>query len=266
MVWSEQIGNALIIPADRADGDGRDWISIGEEVPSELSTFLTAGIFFRSGTYVAAGTAMKVKYFGMGAKGGNLFQFVYIENHNNIAGNHKLVKLTSWLIDQFGSIRSAYGPYVNNDRDISPVANYIDGGPLRDGTQGSPVIMYDEISGTFRGNMLDTGVFGYDYFSATYRPPSVMLTVDGMVTLSGLICLDASPIGGKRLATLPARYRPVRREIFLCSGGNNRVWRCDVLANGDVIIASASSADWAFVGGSDYLSFSGITFASAEFG
>lgn len=51
MVWSEQIGSSIVVPSDRVQGDGRNYIVIGEDVPAEIASAFTAALVFRSGTY-----------------------------------------------------------------------------------------------------------------------------------------------------------------------------------------------------------------------
>jgi hypothetical protein len=49
MVWSEQEGVSIVLPSDRVDGDGRNYIVIGEDVPAAISDQFTAALVFRNG-------------------------------------------------------------------------------------------------------------------------------------------------------------------------------------------------------------------------
>lgn len=50
MVWSEQVGVSLVVPSDRVNGDGRNYIVIGEDVPTEITDQFTAALVFRNGS------------------------------------------------------------------------------------------------------------------------------------------------------------------------------------------------------------------------
>lgn len=49
MVWSEQVGTSIVLPSDHVDGDGRNYIVIGEDVPVEIADAFTAALIFRYG-------------------------------------------------------------------------------------------------------------------------------------------------------------------------------------------------------------------------
>lgn len=49
MVWSENAGVSIVLPSDHVDGDGRNWIVIGEDVPPEVASAYTAALVFYSG-------------------------------------------------------------------------------------------------------------------------------------------------------------------------------------------------------------------------
>lgn len=49
MVWSEQVGTSILVPSDRVNGDGRNYIVIGEDVPSAIADHFTAALVFRNG-------------------------------------------------------------------------------------------------------------------------------------------------------------------------------------------------------------------------
>lgn len=49
MVWSANDGVSIILPSDHVDGDGRNWIMIGEDVPSQIASDFTAAFVFHSG-------------------------------------------------------------------------------------------------------------------------------------------------------------------------------------------------------------------------
>jgi hypothetical protein len=50
-VWSDFIGASIILPADRQEGDGRNYLVIGEDVPAEVATAYTAAIVFHNGSF-----------------------------------------------------------------------------------------------------------------------------------------------------------------------------------------------------------------------
>lgn len=186
MVWSEQIGNALIVPGDKEPGDGRDWISLGEDVPDELKQYLSAGIFFRNGTYIEDSPEpfMQVKYFGMGAKLTRFFQFVYIENDFNVPGAHKLVNLTSFDFDDEFMLRSNFGPYVD-DSDYPRSTNTISGGHLR---------RYD----SFFTEQFPSLLAGFTQYSGGVAESGLTwrLTPDGMVHINGLFRNSIALVSG----------------------------------------------------------------------
>lgn len=49
MTWAEQIGASIVLPADRVQGDGRNYLVLGEEIPPAIASSIKAGIVFYSG-------------------------------------------------------------------------------------------------------------------------------------------------------------------------------------------------------------------------
>lgn len=66
MVWSEQVGVSLVLPADRQPGDGRNYIIVGEDVPSEIASKFTAALVFYSGKPTDPSTSYGFNYWAIG--------------------------------------------------------------------------------------------------------------------------------------------------------------------------------------------------------
>jgi hypothetical protein len=77
MMWSEIVGLSIVVPSDRTEGDGRNYIVMGEDVPTEIADKFTAALVFRSGQTLAAG--------------GNLTGFVYWAFGISTDGNLEIV-------------------------------------------------------------------------------------------------------------------------------------------------------------------------------
>lgn len=54
MVWAEQIGVSLVVPSDHVQGDGRNYIVIGEDIPTEVASAFTAALVFHNGGFNGA--------------------------------------------------------------------------------------------------------------------------------------------------------------------------------------------------------------------
>jgi hypothetical protein len=60
MVWSEQIGGSITIPADRLIGDQKDYIVVGGDMPPEFGfSTINAGLIFYNGKFKAVGQECK---------------------------------------------------------------------------------------------------------------------------------------------------------------------------------------------------------------
>lgn len=84
-MWAEQIGISLVVPSDRVDGDGRNYMVIGEDVPAEIAAKIKAGIVFRN----AAHDTVQVNYWVLGISDiGSLEIVCYYQNVTfNAQGN-----------------------------------------------------------------------------------------------------------------------------------------------------------------------------------
>lgn len=51
MVWSEQTGTSIVVPSDRVQGDGRNYIVIGEDIPPDIAGQFNAAIVFRNAVF-----------------------------------------------------------------------------------------------------------------------------------------------------------------------------------------------------------------------
>jgi hypothetical protein len=126
----------------------------------------------------------------------------------------------------------------------------------------SSQVMYAP-GGTYRGNMLGAGTFGYDFVYPIFKPPTLTIALDGLVTLSGQLGRD-SLANGTNLAVLPVKARPSGQREFIQPGGNNRLWRCDITPTGLVQFVTPVSPDWTYAPGvapsSQNLSLDGISY------
>jgi len=93
---------------------------------------------------------------------------------------------------------------------------------------------------------------GWRNYSNTYNPAGYFKDSMGIVHLRGLVKLGAIR---KHIFTLPAGYRPARRELHVACTYNNTSGRVDVLTNGQVL-------PWA--GSNKWISLDGITFRAAR--
>src|SRR4051794_31090497 len=51
MVWSDSAGVSIVLPSDHVEGDGRNYIVVGEDIPKAISDQFTAAIIFHNGQY-----------------------------------------------------------------------------------------------------------------------------------------------------------------------------------------------------------------------
>lgn len=79
------------------------------------------------------------------------------------------------------------------------------------------------------------------YNAATYETPQYTRSADDIVTLKGMIKSGTTTIGTV-LATLPAGYRPLEKQIFTTDAGD-ALGRIDVYPTGDIVL-QAGSATW----------------------
>jgi len=93
---------------------------------------------------------------------------------------------------------------------------------------------------------------GWRNYSNTYNPAAYFKDSMGIVHLRGLVKLGTIR---KHVFTLPAGYRPARRELHVACTYNNVSGRVDILTNGQVL-------PWA--GSNKWISLDGITFRAAR--
>ena len=90
-----------------------------------------------------------------------------------------------------------------------------------------------------------------DWESAGFRKDTSASRVD----LRGLITNAGMPAPGSTIATLPAGYRPLRRQMFAIQTGNpDGVGRLSIASDGRIVWDSGASGE------KDYTSLSGISF------
>jgi len=86
-----------------------------------------------------------------------------------------------------------------------------------------------------------------------YRAVAFSHTVDGSVKLRGFV---AGGTTGLPMFVLPAGYVPTATEVFVAQAGGGGTARVEVLATGDVVVASYNGS-----GTNAFLSLSGIRFS-----
>lgn len=242
MVWAESIGQNVVVPGDKDTlnpSDTRDWISIGEDVPTELLPYLTAGIFFRAGQYVAAGTFPKVKYFGIGARNGQFFMFAYVENFQNTPGNHKLINLQSWGFDQDQLLLTAIGAADDNGNAV---------GDLMFRNRPRNQISYNSIDVSLSGGMNTTYFRNWSVRDASsfWDDLTLRLDIDGFVTLTGLLNLKLAVTANQvvRVCNWGSAFNPQRALMQTAMSNGQIMCRVDVVPGGlDLVEHPALSAD-----------------------
>jgi hypothetical protein len=93
---------------------------------------------------------------------------------------------------------------------------------------------------------------GWRNYSNTYNPAGYFKDSMGIVHLRGLVRLGTIR---KHIFTLPAGYRPARRELQVACTYPNHSGRVDILANGQVL---------PYAGDKRWISLDGITFRAAR--
>jgi len=236
----------LTVPFDKVEGDGRDSISLGADLPPELKGYLDTALFFRAGSYTAAGTYMKVKYFGMGSKGTLFFQFVYVENYKNVAGNHQLINLSSFLFDDDYTLLTQIGPISNSGVDVSSLVWISDNQFLMaQGEFGNRHVVWTDRN-YFR-DWDDPG--GNVVYTPEYEPVSARLLPTGTVRVTGLVKV-VQPIQrnlGRIMFTLDPNFRPQYHLLRWCkvsqsSGYGAKEVRIDVYPDGNVQLNTGSDS------------------------
>jgi hypothetical protein len=104
MVWSEQIGQSIVLPADvDPTAPDRNYVVIGEDVPPEVADQITAGLVFRTNypTVEAAGNALAVWYwvFGIDTSGAFIIAGYYAVKLQ-LAGQYLYNRYTLFRLDR----------------------------------------------------------------------------------------------------------------------------------------------------------------------
>lgn len=86
-----------------------------------------------------------------------------------------------------------------------------------------------------------------------YRGAGFCQTVDGSVKLRGFVASGAT---GVPIFILEDGYRPTATEVFVAQAGGGGTARVEILATGDVVVASYNGT-----GSNAFLSLSGIRFS-----
>lgn len=255
MVWSDSIGSSITVPSDKNVSDPtdtRDWINIGADVPVELASWLSAGIFFYNGAYVAGSTSQQAKYYGIGAKSQAFFSFVYIENYKGVAGDHHFIEMNTTTLFSNGLFQLGMG--ANDQGILSNAAS------LQVSTRlyGAPITVFGSgISGKYvdvgsRGLYAAAavnpgGVTFTDYDrSGTYNWLKVYINADGDLRVVGLVKnnLAIAASTAYTICSLSGANELVGwfpNSAVVCSATVNgtSIARVDIRPNGDVA--------WSFV-------------------
>jgi hypothetical protein len=237
MVWSSNSGTSIVLPSDRVDGDGRNYIVIGEDTPDEIAADFTAALVFRSGKYDGSAAAT-TDIPGGGPQAGFVFYAFGISTKGNLEIVAYFFSVGSQQSDVYTYYRttvfSVAAPKTLAAQPGEPNGPVLSLGtsPAYDSYEDNPAKV--QISGVaqsdyppeFIGQYLTAPMQEYDSFTFT---ETIYRDADGWVHLNAVI-KNGSPsvtlAGSATLGVLPAIYRPGRRtplNVFHSAGAATRL-------------------------------------------
>lgn len=263
MVWSEQVGTSIVLPSDRVDGDGRNYIVIGEDVPDEIADNFTAALVFRSGVYSGHGSTPQ------GVMAGFIFYALGISTSGNFEVVSYFFTTGSPMSDIFYKYRSTVLS-IAAPKSVSSQPGFPNGPVLALGTDADYDSYTEGPATTVRINNTEKVATTLDLLSPwtnwdtnQYGYARAIRDQLDNVTLVGLCRynLSSNPSGNVTMCILPAGFRPAVRQIFTVamSGGSGTSpnARVDVLPTGEVLYVPNNSGT---LGTNGYVTLSGICF------
>lgn len=259
MVWSEQVGVSIIVPSDRVEGDRRNYIVIGADVPAAVADNFTAALVFRNGSFTGSDPVAGNNYDVSGSVG-NLYPngFVYWVLGISTAGRFEIVAF--YLVvpspgsQQFFTYRQtvlSISPPIGIDS--APVLSIGNVPAFSSYSEGAVRVLAQQVDSTAGVIALNTLGFYNDtqwtdyitFFPGdlTWGVVTVHIDAMGYVNFRGLAALATGTVGagaGTTIGKLPAKYAP-RRAYLGTAQVLNVACRIQVMPDGSVQVASPNS-------------------------
>lgn len=261
MVWSEQVGVSIIVPSDRQPGDGRNYIVIGEDVPSAIADHFTAALVFRNGGWngpdpnVGSSTLTSSQdpnlfpgafiFWAIGLSTSGIWEFVTFVIIFTSANNR--AQYTTYR----QTVLSVAPPTITQPGVNTPVILNIGNNPsYASYNEGSLQVFLEQVQLAVSDTQLPLNGTYFANYAAPYGPVIYRKDGTGWVSIEGAVSITSTTFAaGALIGTLPIGCRPGKRLVFAQQGLNNRLWRMDILTDGTVTYQALMASDASITAG-----------------
>lgn len=186
-MWSDNVGDVIVVPGDAVPGDGRDRIELGGSLPPELMPWLDTALVSYAGSWDQSkyGTGVtQTKYFGIGSKasyaGTTFYLFTYVTDYNSIPGNDQFVVIQSHTVSNATpdatTFFDGYGPQDPTGVTKHAASQFLYGSHLRMADNGGSYQFSSPALNYYRANWTD---------QAGQEKLVLFATADGLIHIQG---------------------------------------------------------------------------------